>query len=336
MSKPKKKKRKKKANGLPPSVPVTRFAKDSLGRRLAVVIKAAPRAANRSGKDVEYVHQLRVGVRRAAAALELYKPLLSPKRRRKMKKQLRELRRAAGPARDLDVLAARLSEAAEAAPCERTSGLRDFVLAKRKRVQKIVKLGCGKTKRNGLAKDAKRLVRGVKWRGREPEPDFESFARSTLRPVVERFFAAGAADLTDVETLHRMRIEGKMVRYAMELLSPAFGKSFRKQTYPLFADVQDKLGAINDHVSAITFYGGLLESADPGNPDHANRGGKIEEMVEAEITALETSQREFLQWWTPERRESMRGQFEDAMGQRRPTDAPSVRRRAENPLNDAL
>jgi CHAD domain-containing protein len=51
-----------------------------------------------------------------------------------------------------------------------------------------------------------------------------------------------------------MRICGKRVRYAMELLAGALDHSFRRELYPTFAEVQEKLGTINDHATAIARY----------------------------------------------------------------------------------
>lgn len=287
------------------TTPVTMIAKDSIDDRLEAVLQFAPLAAKQASKDVEHVHQLRVCVRRASAALKLYAPVLSKKRKRKVKKQLRALRRAAGPARDLDVLAERISEAV---PAPGLASLRDFVASERQKAQQPVRRIHREMKRKGFSTDFKKLVGSVKWRSDEAEPDFGSFARSTFPPIIDRFFAAGQADLSDIEAVHQMRIEGKMTRYAMELLSPAFGKSFRKETYPVFAEVQDKLGAINDHASAIRFYSGLLESA-----DHKKSSAIIQTMVDREVNELESSRQQFLDWWTPERIAEMRRQFEVAL-----------------------
>ena len=58
--------------------------------------------------DIEHVHRLRVSTRRAVAALKLYRDWLPPAKFRWVKKRLKKIRRAAGDARDLDVLAERL------------------------------------------------------------------------------------------------------------------------------------------------------------------------------------------------------------------------------------
>ena len=59
-----------------------------------------------------------------------------------------------------------------------------------------------------------------------------------------------------------MRISGKQVRYTMELLAGAFDESFRRELYVIFAEVQEMLGTINDHASAVTMFHEWRERAD--------------------------------------------------------------------------
>src|SRR5690349_4224107 len=68
--------------------------------RLGAVAHYLPLAAERSGEDAEYVHQLRVWTRRAAAALRLFQGWLPRRRSRWMTRQLRRIRRAADEARN--------------------------------------------------------------------------------------------------------------------------------------------------------------------------------------------------------------------------------------------
>ena len=55
---------------------VSRLAKRTIDRRLRRVARLLPRAAKKPEEDVEYVHDLRVSVRRAAAALQMFAPFL--------------------------------------------------------------------------------------------------------------------------------------------------------------------------------------------------------------------------------------------------------------------
>ncbi|MCM2372939.1 CHAD domain-containing protein [Aporhodopirellula aestuarii] len=283
--------------------PVSLVAKESIQQRLKSAWACAPKAAKRADKNVEHVHQLRVGVRRANAALELYAPLLPRKTTISVEKQLRSLRKAAGPARDLDILQQRLLR------CDadqREPGVDDllaFIQSRRIKAQRLVKRAYVHAKQDEFDKTICKLVKGVKWRGKGKEPNFDRFAHDRFEPMVARFFAAGESDLSDIEALHELRIEGKTVRYAMGLLTPAFGKTLQKQT-SVFVKLQNKLGLINDHASAIDFYRKLLSGKD-------SKGCKktINQMIQWEVAALESSRTKFMKWWTPERIAEMRQQF---------------------------
>src|SRR5436305_778371 len=95
--------------GVSPDDPTGEVAARALRDRLAAVRHYLPLAAERAGEDMEYVHDLRVWSRRAAAALRLFAELLPHHPRDWVKKRLKRLRRAAGEARDCDVLIRRLA-----------------------------------------------------------------------------------------------------------------------------------------------------------------------------------------------------------------------------------
>src|SRR5205085_159177 len=82
-----------------------------LAARFGVVRENLPLAVEQPYKDPEYVHHLRVGTRRCGAALEAFRNCLPKKDAKKAKGALRDLRRAAGDARDWDVFIQTLEEA---------------------------------------------------------------------------------------------------------------------------------------------------------------------------------------------------------------------------------
>ncbi|MCO8122203.1 CHAD domain-containing protein [Stieleria sp. TO1_6] len=259
-------------------------------------------AGNHPG--VRDVHQLRVSVRRAEAALKLYADLLPTKRTRLIRKQLRTLRRAAGQARDLDVVSLQLAELDSEQPRKALAKLRKQVAAKRIKAQRPLKRSYLDAKKDGFVKRSAQLIKRIRWRGTGDEPSFQDFAHRSLDSVVNRFFAAGQADLAEIDALHEMRIQGKGVRYGMELLAPAFAKRFRKELYPVFAKAQERLGKVNDHASAIEFYRSQF-----ADDDNRNVGKLIQELLQKEHAELEAKHRAVLDWWTPERADELRAQF---------------------------
>ena len=64
------------------------------------------------------------------------------------------------------------------------------------------------------------------------------------------FFAAVPRDATDLAALHMFRIRGKELRYAMEVLAGAFSDEFRTRLYPIVESIQERLGEVNDLVTA--------------------------------------------------------------------------------------
>jgi CHAD domain-containing protein len=84
---------------------------------------------------------------------------------------------------------------------------------------------------------------------------FGQWATAQHQRILKRFFKASPSDLHDLASLHRFRIRGKELRYAMELLAPAFPAAFREQLYPVVEQLQERLGEIHDHAVARTRFG---------------------------------------------------------------------------------
>jgi hypothetical protein len=138
-------------------------------------------------------------------------------------------------------------------------------------------------------------------------PDrFGEWGRIHLRPLVDSFFAAVPADGADDPALHRFRIRGKELRYAMELLAGAFPPAFRNDLYPPIATLQERLGLINDRATARRrLEEWLAGTTDPAVVSHLRRRLAVvgEELVGARAG--------FRDWWTPELRDPMRARFDE-------------------------
>ena len=90
-------------------MPIGHVAARTLRRRLEAVWLELPRADSFADLNPSRVHRLRVATRRGLVALDAFRPLLSSSRCAWFEKRLRRIRHAAGEARDIDVLADRLS-----------------------------------------------------------------------------------------------------------------------------------------------------------------------------------------------------------------------------------
>ena len=213
-----------------------------------------PLAAHKSDRDIEYVHQLRVATRRAMAAVSIFQPLLSARKAAWLDKQLTRVRRAAGDAQDSMSSAAGSPRGCRSSP--RVRALRCWSRFRRyaRNAQRPVLKAHAGLERRHFGRRVKKLLTRIRcgeYGAARVEPSFAASARQFLGETVHDFFLAGTCDPHDAEAVHRFRIIGKQLRYSMEVFAGAFDAEFRGSLYPLIEELQEKLGEMNDHVTAI-------------------------------------------------------------------------------------
>jgi CHAD domain-containing protein len=294
--------------GTSPAAPVSTAAREALRARLRTVAYYLPLATFKSDRDVEYVHQVRVSTRRAVALVRIFRSLLSNKDADWLDRKLKRIRRAAGEARDLDVLGRRIAEWVESRPSSARAALLYRVERSRDRAQSPVRKVHKKMAQQHFDRRIGKIVDRVRWREEGLEPSFGASAAGCLRTVAEPFFEAGAGDTADLAALHCFRITAKHLRYSMEVFASAFGPEFRAELYPCFEEVQTRLGEIHDHAAALERFQAWLREWDDGPEVEALR-----ELAEIERGNLATTRQNFIRWWTPERAAELRQQFDQAL-----------------------
>jgi CHAD domain-containing protein len=253
---------------------------------------------------------MRVASRRALVAIDLFEPLLPHHEHHWFRKRLKRIRQAAGPARDLDVMAKRLAAEhdlaqGDAACTEGLSMLLERVAKSRRKAQHNIEKLVGKLKRKHFKQRGKKLAGKIHWRGENaPEPTYGDMGRAKIRSLVDEFFAATDADLTCTDALHQVRLVVKRLRYSMEAFADAFGDGFRKELYPLVEELQEKLGGVNDHATARKQYLEWLSDA-AGEPQRS----ALETLIAHETAALQQATNAFGQWWTAQRAAEQRSRF---------------------------
>jgi CHAD domain-containing protein len=283
--------------------PVSDAARRALELRLQVLWHYLSLAARHADENVEYVHQLRVASRRGVATLETLHDVLPPRRARWLLKQLKRVRRAAGAARDDDVLAARLELWMRKRPA--VANVLKQVRRHRQQAQAPIENIHRRLVRKRFDKRLSQFLNRIRWRDAlVPEPCFGHAARQSLRQLLEQFNACAAGDFTNLETLHRFRIAGKRLRYGMELFAAAFPPEFRGQLYPQVEQLQELLGAVNDHAVARSRLDvWMVESHDE------ELIGALRKLAGAESVALRRSRARFVAHWTPDRAAALQRQF---------------------------
>jgi len=273
----------------------------ALRSRLEAVRTYFRRAVKRP-EEPENFHQLRVWTRRSQSALDLYADLLPRRRERKMGKTLKRVRRAAGRVRDCDVFAKRVTGANGEWPP-------DLVKRRKRAHKKLVTLYTRLGRDRRLRWQVDRLLDRLRKRNADQTQRFVDRARDGLRPIAAAFFAASPGDACETDALHRFRLAGKDLRYAMELLAPAFAASFRDEVYPVLSALQEKLGAINDLVSAQREL--EMRIADSGDPADLSDLRRRQSAAGEELVRVRG---DFRRWWTPEMCDAMRARFVELLG----------------------
>lgn len=293
--------------------PVPQVASRTLRKRLEATWTELA-AACRPRHDPERVHQLRVATRRSLAAVAAFRDLLPAKRRAWFEKWLRRIRRAAGDTRDLDVLTGRL----ERTPPADEAGARSpaAVRARRRLVTMLAKRR--DVSREPIREVRDRLVK-ADWPGRverlleaveaaTTRATFAAYGRRRMQPLLERFFAKADQTHRHAADIHRLRIEGKKLRYAMEIFAGIFPPARREACAEALAELQKTLGEFTDHAAAADRLRRLAREKEVG-PDRP----ALVALRKAEDNRAEQARRAFAKWWKPSRRRRLRRHIEQTL-----------------------
>ncbi len=205
-------------------------------------------------RDIEYIHRMRVASRRLRSALAIFEGCFTGKEFKNHSRDVREVTRSLGAARDLDVQLAVLENALpmfsqpKMAPGMRRLELR--LKQQRAEAQKDVITAVQTLQADDT------LVNLAKWAASFKElsdsvylfsPALYELAFSGINARVKELLehAAYIQDERNIAELHNMRISAKRLRYTMEAFADLYGarlKPFINQTRKF----QDILGDIHD------------------------------------------------------------------------------------------
>ena len=104
-------------------------------------------------------------------------------------------------------------------------------------------------------------------------------AAATVPTLVEAMRGAAAADLRVLENLHRMRITGKRLRYALEIFVSCFDERFR-EAYANIEALQEHLGAINDSHDLVARIEAFAAIPGAGGGSEAGPGPEVQETID--------------------------------------------------------
>ncbi|REJ94817.1 MAG: CHAD domain-containing protein [Planctomycetota bacterium] len=286
--------------------PAAKLLFDDRARRLLESIRRCVRQNARP----EDVHKLRIATRRVDAFLRTFAVVTPRRRARKLSRELRRVRRAAGDVRNLDVL---IERTAPESTDHDGSTEGDWVVAQLRRRRDRAARRLSKTLRSIHSKRFRgqlaRLKKRLRWRGSGSEPSIASAAAPLIRPEVDRFLAATSCDLSDISRLHRMRLRGKRLRYSLELLVALLPQDERLgRLKAALKQMQEQLGDLNDRATAIEILRQVRDTAE--NRSHE---AEVDSLIEIQRRELTERHRTFLTWWSDDGRRKLTGEIEASL-----------------------
>jgi len=223
--------------------------------------------------DPEYVHQMRVGLRRLRSVFSVFRTVLPRPACQPAIDEIRWIAGSLGPARDWDVFATQtLPPIVEAFSGEQSlTRLAERAVILRQEGNCAAQAAVGSERYERLLLRFSAWAACEKWRGLMPEdalPILEEpllpFAERALQRRHRRVKRRGRDHATfSPEERHQLRIAVKKLRYCAEFFGPLFDPDAVKAYSRGLTGLQDVLGVLND--AAVT--GRLLEELAARDPD---------------------------------------------------------------------
>lgn len=217
--------------------------------------------------DTEGIHQLRIGIRRARAALRMYRTELPANMYTRFDRRLRNYGRAFGEARDWDVLMTETMRDDWPAIADARNRAAPEQYYLRQQISGVLMpdaLFGTLIDRLGVWADAVQLM----------DAPFEGMAPKMLDRLARKVHKRHErASKDDPETLHRLRKSAKWLRYAAEFSGNLYSRKKVQRYLTSIKKAMDQLGTVNDSMVAerLLLKMNLLDEVRPVLAAHQQR-----------------------------------------------------------------
>ena len=199
--------------------------------------------------SIERLHQLRVAVRECESAMFLCRGWLRKRERKWLSRKCKAVRDLSNEVRDCDVVLGWLDTQAPE-HSSRKALVRQKAAAQRRLFPLVARL---------LKKD--RFRRHRKQLKHAASPGSAAALVAQLLKLVGRFTEQAGEALNDYDQLHRWRISGKKLRYALSFLAELGAEAEVHAALGALKELQDRLGEVVDEVNRQR----LLGQCNPGD-----------------------------------------------------------------------
>ncbi|PIE56965.1 MAG: hypothetical protein CSA34_01300 [Desulfobulbus propionicus] len=231
--------------------------------------------------DSEFLHDLRVAVRRTRSGQALSKGVLPGEVVARFREEFAWVSSITGPTRDLDVCLLSEKEYAKRLPVVLQPGLKTFfedVRQRRARVKAAMVRALKTPRFAQLLDDWEAVLTGERMaQSACADIPVLDLARKVIWKRYRRVLRDGlaiTADTPDAE-LHRLRIQGKKLRYAIEFFSSLFPQKGVEQAIRRLKVLQKNLGDFNDLSVQQEMLTAYLAQLDPGSRTRLMLGAAV-------------------------------------------------------------
>jgi len=262
--------------------------------------------------DIEYIHRLRVASRRLRNGLGLFRDCLSAKKFQSYQENIRQITKALGKARDLDIQIECVDQKYDLLSDARFKpGYGRLLLRlKQQRIkaqQKVAQTLNQLQETQILEKIQSQLTAMTS--GTENmylfTPSLYKRSFSAINDRLEEFlsYQAYVYQSEKKEKLHAMRISGKHLRYTMEIFAPIYKESLSPYIQ-FMKELQDQLGAIHDADVWVSWLPLFITKEQKRIEDYFGNSGPLkrlipgfEHLIEDRQKARELEYQSFLATW---------------------------------------
>ncbi len=205
--------------------------------------------------DSEFLHDLRVAVRRTRALQRELRGVFAPEPLRAFRDGFKELQAITGPTRDLDVQLLEFGELAEGLPAEVAGDvaplrtlLEDHLVAERRAMVRALESPRTHALLENWGEYVDRLVESAEDDRPDAARPVADVAGERISKVYRQMVKMGSAidDGSPHEALHDLRKKGKELRYLLEFFASLYPSAVVKPMVSTLKGLQDVLGRFQD------------------------------------------------------------------------------------------
>jgi CHAD domain-containing protein len=240
-----------------PREPISELCRGQLDRILRGFQRSLKRLRSK-GASADRLHDLRVAVRRTESALFLCQPWLRKPHRRWFEGTCDNLRAASNAVRDCDVVLRWLEEHDSNHPSRRK-----IERQRKSAIDRLEPIVASLAKGRRMKRHRRRLFQAE-------AIDNVSMLAARLLLLSGQFTELAGDAFSDPKRLHRWRVTGKKLRYALDFVAELGCDAETKQARAALEKMQDRLGAATDTANRERMMGKSKRKSSPVSTSHAD------------------------------------------------------------------